>query len=126
MIMFDGTTTRQKRKQMDILLRFLYEHENQVVTKYSTSIHFPRAKAVDVTERGVLVCAFRLSFSGWNQQMDILLRFLYENENQVVTKYSTSIHFPRAKAVDVTERGVLVCAFRLSFSGWNQYQQSNF
>ena len=35
--------------------------------------------------------------------MDILLRFLDENENQLVKKYWTSIHFPRAKAVDVTE-----------------------
>ena len=50
MIMFDGTTTHQNRKYMDILLRFLDEDENQVVTKYSTSIYFPRAKAVDVTE----------------------------------------------------------------------------
>ena len=50
MIMFDGTTTHQNRKYMDILLRFLDEDENQVVTKYSISIHFPRAKAVDVTD----------------------------------------------------------------------------
>ena len=50
MIMFDGTTTHQNRKYMDILLRFLDEDENQVVTKYSISIHFTRAKAVDVTE----------------------------------------------------------------------------
>ena len=50
MIMFDGTTTHQSRKQMDILLRFLDGDENQVVTKYSTSIHFPRAEAVNVTE----------------------------------------------------------------------------
>ena len=50
MIMFDGTTTHQNRKYMDILLRFLDEDERQVVTKYSTSICFPRAKAVDVTE----------------------------------------------------------------------------
>ena len=35
--------------------------------------------------------------------MDILLRFLDEDENQVVTKYSTSVYFPRAKAVAVTE-----------------------
>ena len=35
--------------------------------------------------------------------MDILLRFLDGDENQVVTKYSTSIHFPRAEAVNVTE-----------------------
>ena len=50
MIMFDGTTTHQNRKYMDILLRFLDEDENQVVTKYSTSIYFPRPKAVAVTE----------------------------------------------------------------------------
>ena len=50
MLTFDRTTTHQNRKYMDILLRFLNEDENQVVTKYSTSICFPRAKAVDVTE----------------------------------------------------------------------------
>ena len=50
MLTFDGTTTHQNRKYMDVLLRFLDEDENQVVTKYSTSICFPRAKAVDVTE----------------------------------------------------------------------------
>ena len=35
--------------------------------------------------------------------MNILQRFLNEDENQVVTKNSTSIHFPGAKAVDLTE-----------------------
>ena len=50
MIMFDGTSTHQNKKYMDILLRFLDEDENQVVKKYSIFIHFPRAKAVDITE----------------------------------------------------------------------------
>ena len=50
MLTFHGITTHQNRKCMDILLRFLDEDENQVVTKYSTSIYFPRTKAVVVTE----------------------------------------------------------------------------
>ena len=48
--MFDKTTTHQNRKQMDILLRFWDKDENQVVTKYLTSIHFTRTKALDITE----------------------------------------------------------------------------
>ena len=48
--MFDKTTTHQNRKQMDVLLRFWDKDENQVVTKYLTSIHFTRSKAVDITE----------------------------------------------------------------------------
>ena len=49
-IIFDETTTHQNRKQMDIFLRFCDEDENQVVTKYLTSIHFTKAKAVEITE----------------------------------------------------------------------------
>ena len=49
-IMFDRTITHQNRKQMNILLRFWDEDENQVVTKYLCSFHFARAKAVDITE----------------------------------------------------------------------------
>ena len=47
--MFDETTTHQNRMQMDILLRFMDEDENQVVTKYLTTIHLAKAKALDVT-----------------------------------------------------------------------------
>ena len=48
-IMFDETT-HQNKKQMDVLLRFWDEGENQVVINYLTSIHFAKAKAVDITK----------------------------------------------------------------------------
>ncbi|XP_065640869.1 uncharacterized protein LOC124819158 [Hydra vulgaris] len=47
-LMFDETTTSQQRKQMDLLCRFWSEDENQVVTKYLTSLFFGRATAEDV------------------------------------------------------------------------------
>ena len=48
-IMFDETTAHQNRKQMDIL-SFWDLDENQVFAVYLTSIHFVRAKAVDITK----------------------------------------------------------------------------
>ena len=49
-VIFDETTTYQNRKQTDVLLRFWDVDENQVVAIYLSSIHFVRAKAVDITE----------------------------------------------------------------------------
>nr|XP_047145416.1 uncharacterized protein LOC124818488 [Hydra vulgaris] len=46
--MFNETTTSQQRKQMDLLCLFRSEVENQVVTKYLTSLFFGRATAEDV------------------------------------------------------------------------------
>ena len=45
---FDETVTAQKRKQMDLLVRFWSEIHNEVKVKYLTSIMFGHAKAADV------------------------------------------------------------------------------
>ena len=44
-LMFDETTTLQKRKQMDLLVRFWCERDHLVVTRYITSFFFSRAPA---------------------------------------------------------------------------------
>ena len=45
---FDETVTAQKRKQMDLLVRFWSEIHNEVKVKYLTSIMFGHARAADV------------------------------------------------------------------------------
>ena len=45
---FDEIVTAQKRKQMDLLVRFWSEIHNEVKVKYLTSIMFGHAKAADV------------------------------------------------------------------------------
>ena len=49
-LMFDETTTEQRRKQMDLLIRYWDEDEEQVVTRYMTSLFFGIAKAIDITK----------------------------------------------------------------------------
>ena len=49
-LMFNETTTVQNQKSMDVLLSYWDKDEKQVVTKYSTSLFFARAKAVNVTK----------------------------------------------------------------------------
>ena len=50
MYKFDETTTEQKIKQRDILLRYWDEEEHLVVTKYLGSLTFCCATAVDITK----------------------------------------------------------------------------
>lgn len=45
---FDEATTNQKKKQMDLLLRFWNEELNQIVTRYLGSLYFGRATAADL------------------------------------------------------------------------------
>ena len=46
--MFDKTTTKQQRRQMDLLCRNSSFHENEIATSYITSFFFAREKAVDI------------------------------------------------------------------------------
>ena len=52
---FDKTVTAQKRKQMDLLVRFWSEIHNEVKVKYLTSIMFGHAKAADVTDHASII-----------------------------------------------------------------------
>ena len=47
-LIFDETTTNQRQKQMDLLLRYWDEKINLVVTKYLRSLNFCRAGATDL------------------------------------------------------------------------------
>lgn len=47
-LMFDKATTKQQRRQMDLLCRNSSFHENEIATSYITSFFFAREKAVDI------------------------------------------------------------------------------
>ena len=49
-LMFDETTTAQRKKQMDFLVRYWSEMTSRVETSYLTSAMFGRAKAEKLTE----------------------------------------------------------------------------
>ena len=49
--MFDETTTKQKKKQIDVLLRYFSETTNLVETKYLLSFFFARVLADFVVEK---------------------------------------------------------------------------
>ena len=48
-LMFDKATTKQQRRQMELLCRNSSFHENEIATSYITSFFFAREKAVDIT-----------------------------------------------------------------------------
>ena len=47
-LMYDETTTKQVRKQMDILIRFWLETKEKVVVCFLKALFFGHAKGVDV------------------------------------------------------------------------------
>ena len=69
--MFDETTTNQGKKQMDLLLRFFWESQTVVVTKYVASFFFGHASGEDLCKHFKNFISDKKFDIPWNQLVSL-------------------------------------------------------
>ena len=69
--MFDKTTTNQKQKQIDLLLRFWDEQLSCIATKYLESLFFARTTTTDISKMFVDVMNDSEYKMPWNNLFNI-------------------------------------------------------